>query len=156
MKVILLLVTVITAVVPGHTQQQQLLTFDVRRPTVVAFFPPVTQAELRDDPDTNEALADFQVYAQKVRERLRDRGIDFHEVYAHRFVIRQGKKLVVFTPDKVQVGYYFVVPGKKPRIHYGVDRYRYWSAANSRRLLRVAAYARSAIAILSRPPTLTC
>jgi len=59
--------------------------FDIKRPTIIAFFPPVTQAQLEKDPDTNEALADFQLYAKQVREPLRKAGIEFHELYAHSF-----------------------------------------------------------------------
>lgn len=88
--------------------------------TIVAFFPPVTDAELQKDADTNEALADFQFYAKRVREPLKKAGIDFHEVYAHSFRVRVGKTVTVFRPVKGDVGYYFVVPGKKPRIEYGV------------------------------------
>ena len=95
-------------------------TFVVRRPMIVAFFPPVTVAELKTDPDTNEALADFQVYAKQVREPLRKAGIDFHEVYASSFRIRVGATVRTFRSGDVDVGYYFIAPGKKPRIEYGV------------------------------------
>jgi hypothetical protein len=95
-------------------------TFVVRRPMIVAFFPPVTEAELKADPDTNEALSDFQVYAKLVREPLRKAGIDFHEVYARSFRIRVGATVRTFRSGDVDVGYYFVAPGKKPRIEYGV------------------------------------
>lgn len=73
------------------------------------------------DPDTNEALSDFQEYAHRVRESLRTRGIEFHEVYGNRFGITHGKTVVIFAPDKVQVGYYLIAPNKKPRIEYGVN-----------------------------------
>jgi hypothetical protein len=92
---------------------------EVRGPTVVAFFEPVTQEELEKDPDTNEALADFQIYAKKVSEPLRAAGIEFHELSAHSFRLRVGKRLTTFRPAK-GVGYYLVEPGKKPRIEYGV------------------------------------
>jgi hypothetical protein len=92
---------------------------DVRQATIVAFFPPVTQSELSNG-DTNEALADFQYYAKQVREPLRKAGIEFQEVYAHSFQIRLGSKTTVFRPIKEDVGYYFVAPGKKPRLEYGV------------------------------------
>jgi hypothetical protein len=92
----------------------------VRGPTVVAFFKPVTDAEMEKDPDTNEVLADFQLYASQVREPFSRRGIEFHELYAHSFRLRVGKGLTTFRPGKVDVGYYFVSPGKTPRIEYGV------------------------------------
>jgi hypothetical protein len=94
--------------------------FVVRGPTIVAFFPPVKQAELESNPGMNETLADFQFYAMQVREPLRKAGIDFHQVNASSFRIRIGTKLTAFrTGDKV--GYYLVAPGKKPRIEHGVE-----------------------------------
>jgi hypothetical protein len=103
---------------PGAAEKQ--LVIVVRGPTVVAFFEPVPQSKLDKDPDTNESLADFQLYARSVREPLRKEGIEFHELYAHSFRLRIGSKLTTFRPVKVDVGYYLVAPGKKPRIEYGV------------------------------------
>jgi len=92
--------------------------FAVSRPTIVAFFPPVTEAQL--DSDLNEVLADFQLYAARVREPLRKAGVDFRVVSARSFQIRVGDKLTTFHPGAVKVGYYFIAPGKKPLIEYGV------------------------------------
>lgn len=110
--------SVVAVMMPLHSAKR-ILPIDVVRPTIVAFFPPVTEAELSKDWDT-EALADFQVYAERVRKPLKQRHIDFHEVYAHSFAIRRGKTATTFKPLKVNVGYYFVAPGKKPRVEYGV------------------------------------
>jgi hypothetical protein len=63
----------------------------VAGPTIVAFFP-VTKDELQKDADTNEALADFQVYAKQVREPLKKAGIEFSEVSAHSFRLRIGQE----------------------------------------------------------------
>jgi hypothetical protein len=95
-------------------------TVEVTRPTIVAFFPPVSQAELVKDPDTNESLSDFRFYASQVREPLKKAGVDFKEVYAHSFRVRLGNRVTTFRPVKADVGYYFVAPGKEPRIEYGV------------------------------------
>jgi hypothetical protein len=92
----------------------------VNGPTVIAFFPPVTEAELDKEPDTNEALADFQVYAARVHEQSHDAGFNFVEIYASSFVVKCGAKTTVFRPKKIQIGYYFVAPGKRPRVEYGV------------------------------------
>ena len=48
----------------------------VAGPMIIAFFP-VTRGELQKDADTNEALADFQLYAKQVREPLKKAGIEF-------------------------------------------------------------------------------
>ena len=92
----------------------------VRGPTVIAFFPPATDKDLSQDPDTNESLSDFQFYAQKVRGKLHDAGINFQEIYASAFDVKCGATTTSFHPQKTQVGYYFVAPGKSPRVEYGV------------------------------------
>jgi hypothetical protein len=67
-----------------------------------------------------EQSADFQIYAGAVQEPLKKAGIDFYVVYARSFRVRVGKSVTRFRPGKVDVGYYFIVPGKEPRIQYGV------------------------------------
>ena len=105
-------------VAPSAAEKQPVIV--VRGPTVVAFFEPVPNAQLGKNPDASEALADFQFYARNVREPFRKAGIEFHEVYAHSFRLREGKRLTTFRPGKADVGYYLIAPGKKPRIEYGV------------------------------------
>jgi ankyrin repeat protein len=92
----------------------------VTGPTVIAFFPPVTTEELSRDPDTNESLADFQVYAQRARGELHEAGINFQEIHASWFRVKCAAKTQTFRPQKTQVGYYFVAPGKSPHVEYGV------------------------------------
>ena len=92
----------------------------VHGPTVVAFFEPVTQAQLDSDSGTNEALDDFQFYAANIREPLKKMGVEFHELYARSFRLRVGNTLTTFRPGRVTVGYYLLAPGKKPQIEYGV------------------------------------
>jgi hypothetical protein len=87
----------------------------------VAFFEPVTEAQLKADPDTNEVLSDFQVYAGGARKAFLNTGIDFQAIYVKSFRIRIGNKTTTFRVGKSGVGYYFVAPGKKPRIEYGVN-----------------------------------
>jgi hypothetical protein len=105
-------------VLPNAAEKQPVVV--VQGPTVVAFFGPVPQSKLDKDPDANESLADFQLYATNVRAPLRKAGIEFHELYAHSFQLRDGKRRTTFSPGKVTVGYYLVAPGKKARIEYGV------------------------------------
>ena len=81
------------------------------------FEPPT--AKLPRDADTNEALADFQLYASHVRKPFKNAGIKFQELYARSFRLRTGEKLITFHPKRMP-GYYLVSPGKQPRIEYGV------------------------------------
>lgn len=92
----------------------------VNRPTVIAFFPPMTDEDMAKDPDMNEALADFQLYARGAREKFHKAGINFEEIYVRSFSIKCGGKTTLFRPGKIKIGYYFIAPGKPPRIQYGV------------------------------------
>jgi hypothetical protein len=99
-------------------QKQEVIVVD--RPTIVAFFPPMTDAEMDKDPDGNEALSDFQLYARQVRKRLEASGVQFQEIYAASFTLQVHGKRRTFRPKDIQVGYYFIAPDKSPRIQYGV------------------------------------
>ena len=95
-------------------------TIAVHGPTVVAFFAPVSDKELKAHPDINESLSDFQFYAGGARKAFQNSNIEFHVIYAKSFKIRVGTRTTTFRVGKSGVGYYFVTPGKKPRVEYGV------------------------------------
>lgn len=84
------------------------------------FFPASHERRIAEGRRSNEALADFQLYAHQVREPLKMAGIEFHELYTRSFRVRVGKAVTTFRATKDDVGYYLVVPGKKPHIEYGV------------------------------------
>ena len=105
---------------PATSAAVKQTVFVVRGPTIVAFFPPVKESDLSDG-ETNEVLGDFQIYTGRVRDPLRKMEIEFHEVYAHSFRIRLGKRITTFRPGEVGLGFYFIAPGKKPRVEYGVQ-----------------------------------
>jgi hypothetical protein len=107
-----------TPMLLGQTHRSKEPVFIIRRPTIVAFFP-VTTKEI--DPDTNEALSDFQFYAGEVRGPLSKRGVDFREVYARSFRVVTGGRTIRFRAANGSVGYYFVAPAKTPRVEYGVE-----------------------------------
>ena len=95
-------------------------TFVVEHPTVIAFFPHVTDAELERDADTNEALSDFQLYASQAGPRLKKAGIDFEVASATRFRVKMNGTVRTVETGKIGIGYYFIAPGRKPRVEYGV------------------------------------
>jgi hypothetical protein len=107
----------LTPVLAGAPKQTVVV---VSGPTVIAFFPLVTPAELNNDPDTNEALADFQFCAKTVRKPLHNMGVAFEEIYGPSFGVQVGARITTFRPGKVHVGYFFVAPNRKPRIDCGV------------------------------------
>jgi hypothetical protein len=115
-----LLAVAFAPAMPSTAADHHLPVVVVRGPTVVAFFPPVTKEELDRSPDTNEALSDFQLYARQARPALAARGVAFEELYTRSFRVSDGKRVKVFRPGSVRVGYYFAIPGKKPHLEYGV------------------------------------
>lgn len=92
----------------------------VRGNSIIAFFPPVSNSEMDKDPDLNEVLSDFQLYTSKARNPLRKMKIEFQVIYARSLRIRTGNRARTFRPKGADVGYYFMVPGKEPRVEYGV------------------------------------
>jgi len=112
----LAVLTFICVALHAAPKEQQVV---IKGPTVVAFFTPVTEADLDKNPETNEALADFQVYAARVRGQLEGMGIALEEFYATSFIVRCGAKTMRFRP-KSGVGYYFTVPDKSAHVEYGV------------------------------------
>jgi hypothetical protein len=103
---------------PAHSAETPLIV--VTGPTIVAFRVPVGVGELEKNENASEALADFQVYADRASEPLKKAKVDFRVVYAEAFQIRDGKKLVTFRTTTVGIGYYFVAPGMKPAVERGV------------------------------------
>jgi len=93
-------------------------SFQIRKPTIIAFFPPVNYDDIDDD--TADALDDFQYYADEARGSLKRAGVDFEETYTRSFTVRVDNKTIVLRTRKEDIGYYFIAPGKKPHIEYGV------------------------------------
>jgi hypothetical protein len=95
-------------------------TFYIAKPTILAFFEPASRTPPKEDAaDSNEALADFQFYGRQVLKPLAKIGVDYKEIYGSRFVVRLGDAPTTFRPAK-GIGYYFIAPGKKPCVEYGV------------------------------------
>lgn len=100
---VLTLVAVWAATGNSQAVRKQPQTFVIHRPTIVAFFPPVTSSDLDNDEDTNQALSDFQFYVGAVRARLQKIGIDFYEADASSFRVRVGSRIRTFQPGKIGV-----------------------------------------------------
>jgi hypothetical protein len=92
---------------------------EVTGSTIIAFFPPLSDADSKN-PDTNEVLSDFQLYAGQVQESLKHRGIRFEQVSARSFRVKDASGVHSFVSRRGVPGYYFVEPGKKPYVQYGV------------------------------------
>jgi hypothetical protein len=120
-----LILIVLLAVACGQiantqTSAKQPQAFVIHRPTIVAFFPPITEAEANSGEGDAEALSDFNYYLYMVRKRLESAGIEIQEVNGLSFQIRDGTKTRTFQTGKIGIGYYLIAPGKEPRVEYGV------------------------------------
>jgi hypothetical protein len=94
-------------------------TIVVTKPTVIAFFPPMTQAEADSGEGDAEALSDFNYYAYKVEPRLKKAGIRLELIDGRSFQVRVGGRVATFRIGN-DAGYYFIAPGKKPHVEHNV------------------------------------
>jgi hypothetical protein len=122
-SLLLIAAIVLPFLLSAQTQPSESLPVIVlRRSTIVAFFVGADRAH-EIDANGNESLSDFQLYAYEAKGPLKKMGIDLLDTVAPAFRIRFGKK----ATDKVtdlhpaqNIGYYFIAPGKEPRVEYGV------------------------------------
>ena len=113
------LAIVLTVTPAPCKSSQKVAAFEIDRPTVIAFFPHDAKADGKND-DTNESLSYFQLYAASAQRRLQNAAVDLQVIYARSFQIVLDAKVTTFRPPKAEPGYYFAMPGHKPRIEYGV------------------------------------
>ena len=97
----------------------QIPVIQIQKGTVIAFYISASTAS-RTDADSNEALSDFQFYADQVKQPLSRLDIDFKELYVRSFRLHVSGRDIVFRPKSDAVGYYLIAPGKKPHIEYEV------------------------------------
>jgi len=117
----LVLLIFILNLFPSYLQAgSQIPVFEVKKPTVIAFFHPVTDDELNSNAGLNEVLSDFQYHLRGARVRLEEAGITVHEIYTRSFTVKLPTSTTIFKPTGDAVGYYLIVPGKNPKIVYGV------------------------------------
>ena len=116
----LMFVLVVTQSGIAQSATSTIPTFEIKKPTIVAFFPPFKDADLDADPDLNEVLSDFQFYAGAAKGPLQRSGVVFQDATARSFRILIGSKARLIQTGKSGVGYYFIAPGQKAHIQYGV------------------------------------
>jgi len=114
-----ILFTILLAVTPAPCKtSHKPAPFEIDRPTVIAFFPSEAKTEGKET-DANDSLSDFQLYAASARQHLSG-NIAFQVVYTRSFQVALDGRLITFRPPRAEPGYYFAMPGKKPRVEYGV------------------------------------
>ncbi|MGD0097023.1 MAG: hypothetical protein ABSB60_11040 [Terracidiphilus sp.] len=100
---------------PGHEP-----VFKIHGPTIIAFYPHVSQKDLDSGEGDAEAIDDFGFYASQVEKRLEKAGVGFFVEETRSFKVRVQGKVNAFRVGKISIGYYFITPGKEPHVEYGV------------------------------------
>jgi hypothetical protein len=114
----LLFAIVLPALLCAQTPPDSSPVYALRRATVLAFFVGADHAP-EIDSNGNETLSDFQLYAYQAKGPLKRMGIDLLDTIAPVFRVRLAAKETTLRPTQ-KVGYYFLAPGKEPRVEYGV------------------------------------
>ena len=99
----------------GDTSAQgpsQIPVIQIQRGTVIAFCTPAPKSA-NEDADSNEALGDFEFYAERVKQPLNKLNIDFKELYVRSFRIHISGADIMFRPKSDAVGYYLIAPGQE-------------------------------------------
>jgi len=93
----------------------------VAGPTVVGFFPPVTEAQTAADEELNALLDDFGWHLSAATVSLRARGYQVEVRFTDTLYFREGTRRWRFVPpDTARIGYYLVAPGRAPDVLYQI------------------------------------
>lgn len=94
----------------------------VRGPTLIAFFPRMSQAQVDSSADLSETLGDFSYHLSTALDSLRALGITVEQRPVDAIDIIEAHERRRFVPanDSSDVGYVFVAPGRHDRTFYGV------------------------------------
>jgi len=97
-------------------------TVSVKGPTVVAFEPALTQAQLDSSEQLATVLGDFEHYLSEASDSLEVLGFALVQrpTGPIRLLEASGSREVRPSSDSSYVGYVFVAPGRRPRVYYGV------------------------------------
>ena len=94
----------------------------IQGPTLVAFYPQVTQAQIDSSEDLATVLDDFSYHLSTAMDSLRLLGITVDDRPTGRLQLLDGGRRRQFLPakDSADVGYVFLAPGRADRVYYGV------------------------------------
>lgn len=117
---ILLFVAGVAGIGLAQKSAKPLPVFEIHGPTVIAFYPQISQEEMDKGGDAATAMDDFQSYLGPADKRLKAAGIELRVEEARSFRVRIAGKLHTHRGGKIDIGYYFIAPGKAPHVEYGV------------------------------------
>lgn len=94
----------------------------VHGPTLIAFFPTVTQAQVDSSDDLATVLDDFTFHLGSANDSLTKLGFVVIDRPHGTFLIVDGAGSRQITPalDSADVGYVFIAPGRRDHLAYGV------------------------------------
>jgi hypothetical protein len=94
----------------------------VQGPTLVAFYPTATQAQVDSSEELATVFDDFSHHLSTAADSLRALGITITVRPAGLIQLLEGSRRREFIPasDSADVGYLFLAPGRAHRVHYGV------------------------------------
>jgi hypothetical protein len=108
----------VTVRVAAAAEQQT--RFVITGPTLISFFLDYTDDEILAD-GGNEALSDFDFYLPAAEDQLKEAGVQVHAVFKVKsFQVKMGSRWRTVKPRET-VGYYFIAPGREPRLEFGVE-----------------------------------
>lgn len=94
----------------------------VRGPTLITFYPTVTQAQVDSNEDLATVLDDFSFHLSAARDSLLALGFTIidHPPGIVRVIDGAAARDIALAPDSADVGFVFVAPGRQDRVLYGV------------------------------------
>ena len=106
------------AIMTAGSEQQT--RFVITKPTLISFFLDYTDKEIAAD-GGNESLSDFVYYLPQAEDKLRAAGVQVYSVFKVKsFQVKVSGQWRTVRP-RVTVGYYFIAPGREPKIEFGVQ-----------------------------------
>ncbi|MDR3753799.1 MAG: hypothetical protein P4K93_08945 [Terracidiphilus sp.] len=119
-SIVVFLVVLSTAASKPQNSNEKIPTFEIKGPTIITYFREISQAELDRGEGDAEAASDYSYYLHNVEGRMESSGITLKSILGAHFRVKIGNKVLDVRDNGVGVGYYFITPGKAPRLEKGV------------------------------------
>lgn len=94
----------------------------VERPTIVGFFPAVTESDVEADAGVNSALEHWEWALENAQRCFGPKGVHVQAVLADKVVIETDGQIVEAVPRlgaTADIGYYLLAPGRAPELVMG-------------------------------------
>lgn len=121
MRLLVLGTFLAAAVVSTWSSGQSTSAIEISGPTIVGFFPPLSESELERNARASEGLAHLRFALSKTSECLSaiQPDIHLHLTAELAFVIADQVVQITLPSEPRNVGAYLLLPGKEPRAVYG-------------------------------------